>query len=134
MEVFAQILDMDDDDDGDEGDAEVEPFSRMMVQDFSVQAEKAFQDMQDALAEKDLRKLSSLGHFLKGSSAALGIIKVQACCEKIQHYGNLWDEEAGEKLNEETALTRIGGLIEQCKINYREAQGWFKTWYEERDK
>merc|ERR1712225_207877 len=32
--------------------------------------------MDDALEEKDLATLSSLGHFLKGSSATLGLTKV----------------------------------------------------------
>jgi len=34
-----------------------------------------------------LKTLSELGHFLKGSSATLGLTKVKDSCEKIQHYG-----------------------------------------------
>lgn len=42
MEVFNQILELDDDDDDDE-------FSRGMVNDYFSQAEKTFIDMDDAL-------------------------------------------------------------------------------------
>lgn len=56
--------------------------------------------MADDSGKNALAELSSLGHFLKGSSAALGIIKVQASCEKMQHYGNKRDEEEGVDLKE----------------------------------
>jgi osomolarity two-component system phosphorelay intermediate protein YPD1 len=72
-----------------------------------------------------------LGHFLKGSSAALGIVKVQASCEKMQHYGNCRDEEAGETLSEEEALRRIKGLLSDCTTDYEVAKGWMKRLYEE---
>ncbi|OUM54801.1 hypothetical protein BVG19_g4232 [[Candida] boidinii] len=39
-------------------------------------------------SEDPLKKLSSLGHYLKGSAAALGLHKVQEECERIQNYGN----------------------------------------------
>lgn len=47
MDVFSQILDMDDDEDAEEEGGE--QFSKTMVEDFSVQAEKAFEDMEKAL-------------------------------------------------------------------------------------
>ena len=80
-------------------------------------------------AEASLTNLSSLGHFLKGSSAALGIIKVQAICEKMQHYGNLRDEEAGESLQEDEALKRIEKLLVQCKKDYEVAKVWLVKLY-----
>jgi len=36
-------------------------------------------------AQQDLQELSSLGHFLKGSSATLGLTKVKDMCEEMQH-------------------------------------------------
>lgn len=80
---------------------------------------------------KDLSSLSSLGHFLKGSSAALGVIKVQAACEKIQHYGHLRDEEVGEALEESEALKRITTLLKECKRSYGIAKAWLTRLYEE---
>jgi HPt (histidine-containing phosphotransfer) domain-containing protein len=66
-------------------------------------------DMKAGLAEKNLSVLASKGHFLKGpcctaislsgpstkhllalpgSSAALGLVKVQSRCEALQNFGN----------------------------------------------
>jgi osomolarity two-component system phosphorelay intermediate protein YPD1 len=80
-------------------------------------------------ASKDLAKLSSLGHFLKGSSAALGVSKVQASCEKIQHYGQLRDEEEGKDLSRDAALDKIHQLLGQVKAEYSVAETWLKKWY-----
>lgn len=82
-------------------------------------------------SRKDLSKLSSLGHFLKGSSAALGIIKVQASCEKMQHYGNLRDEEAGADLDDAEALKRIDALLLKCKKDYKAAKNWMVKMYDD---
>lgn len=79
---------------------------------------------------KDLAKLSSLGHFLKGSSAALGVSKVQASCERMQHYGQRRDEEIGIDLTNEEALSKIGPLLTQVKAEYHDAEEWLKAWYE----
>lgn len=80
-------------------------------------------------AEPSLWKLSSLGHFLKGSSAALGIVKVQNSCEKMQHYGNQRDEEVGAALSEEEALKRIKQLLVDCKRDYGVASRWLRRLY-----
>ena len=81
-------------------------------------------------ANKNLAELSSLGHFLKGSSAALGVAKVQASCERMQHYGQQRDEEA-TKLADDEALNRIGTLLGQVKKEYGDAEKWLKNWYKE---
>ncbi|KAK6405435.1 Phosphorelay intermediate protein, partial [Oleoguttula sp. CCFEE 5521] len=70
------------DDDEDERE-----FSRGIVYDFFTQADSTFKQMDENLESKDLNALSQLGHFLKGSSATLGMTKVKDSCEKIQHYG-----------------------------------------------
>jgi HPt (histidine-containing phosphotransfer) domain-containing protein len=82
---------------------------------------------------KDLATLSSLGHFLKGSSAALGVSKVQASCEKIQHYGQLRDEEESKDLTSEAALGMIEPLLGAAKDEYAAAEKWMKKWYIEND-
>lgn len=83
-------------------------------------------------AAKDLARLSSLGHFLKGSSAALGVAKVQASCERIQHYGQRRDEEAGVSISDGEALDRIESLLAQVKKEYEDAEKWLKDWYRQR--
>lgn len=87
--------------------------------------------MADDSGKNALAELSSLGHFLKGSSAALGIIKVQASCEKMQHYGNKRDEEEGVDLKEEEAMKRIKELLADCKRDYKVAKAWLERLYQE---
>lgn len=79
-----------------------------------------------------MEKLSNLGHYLKGSSAALGVTKVQETCEKIQHYGKLWDDEEGENLTEEEALAKIEPLLKSGKKEYTDAEKWLRSWFKER--
>lgn len=76
-------------------------------------------------SHKKLGDLSSDGHFLKGSSATLGLTKVKECCEKIQHYGQLKDEngdfgltdaEALQKIKQELALLRKEYAIVEKKL------------------
>ncbi|KAJ2433487.1 Phosphorelay intermediate protein, partial [Coemansia sp. RSA 2424] len=69
LDAFNQLLSMD-----DENDEEYE-FSRDIVFNYFEQAVTTFADMDKALKAKDLSKLSSLGHFLKGSSATIGVKK-----------------------------------------------------------
>ncbi|KIM81400.1 hypothetical protein PILCRDRAFT_821486 [Piloderma croceum F 1598] len=122
METFQQILELDDD--------EVHEYSRELAGAYFAQARTIFADMRKAFANKDLKELSSLGHFLKGSSAALGVAKVSSSCQKIEHYGKLWDEKANKDLTKEDALTRIGALLgtvgQECTI----AEDWLKEWYQ----
>ncbi|KAJ7505521.1 histidine-phosphotransfer domain, HPT domain-containing protein [Mycena galericulata] len=121
LEIFGQILELD-----EEG---THDFSKEMVAAYFSQAETTFTDMDNALVDKKLPRLHELGHFLKGSSAALGISKVQAACEKMQHYGELRDEEAGKDLSAADALTKIEALLIVVKAEYAEAETWLKEWY-----
>ncbi|KAI0734726.1 histidine-phosphotransfer domain HPT domain-containing protein [Fomitopsis betulina] len=123
LETFNQILDLDEDDTHD--------FSKEMVTAYFSQANTTFGEMDDAYAEKDLGKLSSLGHFLKGSSAALGVAHVQASCERIQHYGQLRDEDIGVDLTSDAALQKIEPLLGRVKKEYAVAEAWLKKWYED---
>jgi len=122
METFSQILEMDDDPDDRE-------FSRSIIWNYFEQAAVTFDDMDKALTNRELSKLSSLGHFLKGSSAALGVSKVQASCERMQHYGQLRDDERGVDLSEEEALKNIKTLVERLKKEYAEAERWLKDYF-----
>jgi HPt (histidine-containing phosphotransfer) domain-containing protein len=121
METFHQILDLDEDDSHE--------FSRGMAWAYFSQVDHTFVEMDQALAAKDLAKLSSLGHFLKGSSAALGVSKVQASCERIQHYGQLRDEDVGQDLTDKVALGKIERLLGEVKVEYAAAEKWLRKWY-----
>ena len=78
-----------------------------------------------------MNELSSLGHFLKGSSAAIGLAKVQATCELIQHYGHRRDEQRGIDLQDDIAIKRIELLIPRVKDEYKAAKVWLEDFFSE---
>ncbi|KAJ9614501.1 Phosphorelay intermediate protein [Cladophialophora chaetospira] len=122
--TFEQILDMDEEDDRD--------FSKSIVFGFLEQAEQTFGKMDTAMKEKNLAELSSLGHFLKGSSATLGFTKVKDECEKIQHYGhkkNATGEE--DEPDEKKCLEMIGKSITEAKKAYAVVNELMKQFYAE---
>jgi len=123
--TFEQILEMDDDDDDSEGG-----FSYSIVFGFFEQAEDTFEKMEEALKEEDLKTLSSLGHFLKGSSATLGMTKVQAGCEKIQHYGD--GQDASGEPDDETDKQKLQKIKETLKVvrdDYADAEKRLRLFY-----
>ncbi|KAH8687852.1 signal transduction histidine kinase [Tricladium varicosporioides] len=122
--TFEQILEMDDDEDDRD-------FSKSIVIGFFEQAEQTFMKMDKALKEKDLELLSNLGHFLKGSSATLGLTKVKDSCEKIQHYG-LKKDEAGTTLvdDDELCLSRIKDTLATVKEEYAEVEKVLRRFYQ----
>lgn len=143
MAAFEQILDMDEEDDRD--------FSKSIVFGFLEQAETTFTKMDTALLaihpsrtmlrdltpsplskEKNLEELSSLGHFLKGSSATLGFTKVKDECEKIQHYGHK-KNETGEldEPDEEICLNLCETSITQAKAAYRVVDRLMRAYYDD---
>jgi osomolarity two-component system phosphorelay intermediate protein YPD1 len=123
--VFQQILDMDDDDDNNE-------FSRSIVYDFFDQAQTTFDKMDSALEEKDLKQLSDLGHFLKGSSAALGMTKVKASCEIIQQLGAKKDESGSRsEPNDAISLSKLEKQIAVTKLEYEEVEKELRRFYGE---
>ena len=80
--------------------------------------------------DKDLKELSSLGHFLKGSSATLGFTKVKDECEKIQHYGHKKDETGSiDEPDEEKCLRLIGESITKAKTAYDEVKRLMEMYY-----
>ena len=79
-------------------------------------------------AKKNLLELSSLGHFLKGSSAALGLSKVQLSCEHIQHYGQL--KEDTNTITEAEAIVKITKSLARVREEFAEAKVWLESFYE----
>ncbi|ODQ68390.1 histidine-phosphotransfer domain, HPT domain-containing protein [Nadsonia fulvescens var. elongata DSM 6958] len=121
--TFEQILEMDE----DETERE---FSKSIVENFYEQAESTFVEMETALENRDLNQLSSLGHFLKGSSAALGLTKVQNSCEKIQHLGANMDESGTMEMNNnELCLEKIQTTIEAVKEDYAISRSYLEHYF-----
>ncbi|KIW06252.1 uncharacterized protein PV09_02725 [Verruconis gallopava] len=123
--TFEQILEMDD----DENDRD---FSRSIVFDFFEQASETFEKMQARLAEKNLEELSALGHFLKGSSATLGLTRVKDSCEKIQHYGARKDATGTkDEKDDAKSLERIERTLAVAKADYQTAEKKLRLFYAE---
>ena len=80
--------------------------------------------------KKNLSELSSLGHFLKGSSAALGVSKVQLSCEHIQHYGQL--KEGTNPISEAKAIEKITKSLARARDEFTEAKGELELFYKNR--
>ncbi|EFQ88374.1 hypothetical protein PTT_15770 [Pyrenophora teres f. teres 0-1] len=128
--TFEQILEMDED--------EVErEFSKSIVYDFFGQADQTFKKMDKELEEKKegkyLKELSELGHFLKGSSATLGLTKVKDSCEKIQHYGQLKDDAGTKDITEEQAQENLAKIIKQAKTEFDDVTVILKKFYADPD-
>jgi len=121
MDIFGQILDLDEPDNNE--------FSQGMVTQFYSQAKTTFKELDEAYANKDVVVLAARGHFLKGSSAALGLRQVQEVCEKIQLYGQLREPQTDKAVSESVALDHIGPLLVTVKAKYREAEIWLKDYY-----
>lgn len=125
MDIFSQLLEMDDEDDRE--------FSKSIVWNYFDQAITTFKEMDAALGTKNLTELSTLGHFLKGSSAAVGVIKVRDSCEHMQHYGKCHGEDGVSDLTEDEALERLTVTLRDVKVQYREAAKALKAFYDEED-
>jgi len=120
VDVFEQLLDMDED--GRE-------FSQSLVWNYFEQAEQTFAKMEEALAAKSLDDMSTLGHFLKGSSAAVGVIKVRDSCEYIQHYGKCHDTDGVTELQPDDVLNRLRQVMDNVKEQYEEARSVLRTFF-----
>jgi len=125
--TFEQILEMDD----DEVDRE---FSKSIVFDFFGQADSTFAKMDSNLEKQEgdyLKTLSELGHFLKGSSATLGLTKVKDSCEKIQHFGSLKDETGTKEIDEDVACKKLKSVIKQAKAEFAEVKAVLTEFYKD---
>ncbi|CAD6583766.1 MAG: hypothetical protein CYPHOPRED_002491, partial [Cyphobasidiales sp. Tagirdzhanova-0007] len=81
MDAFSQILALD--------EAETSEgrliFSRSLTAAWCDQAQDTLKDMYASLGRGDIASLASQAHFLKGSSASLGLLKVSQSCLALYH-------------------------------------------------
>ncbi|KAI4148576.1 MAG: hypothetical protein LQ340_005041 [Diploschistes diacapsis] len=122
--TFEQILEMDEDEDEHE-------FSKQIVFDFFEQAKATFDNMDQKVQEKDLADLSQLGHFLKGSSATLGLVKVKDSCEKIQHWGAGKDAGGDNPQAADACLEQIVKILPVVKADCADAERRLRAFYRE---
>lgn len=122
MEVFNQLLEIDDDDDRE--------FSKGLAYDYIQQADTTIDQIKEALETRDLEVLSARGHFLKGSSAALGLRRVQHSCEALQHFGKCLNAHGeGPECNEDEALRRCRILLGRLVREQTDAKEWLENFF-----
>jgi osomolarity two-component system phosphorelay intermediate protein YPD1 len=122
--TFSQILEMDDSEDNRE-------FSKSIVYGFFEQAQETFDQMDEALGKSNLEELSRLGHFLKGSSATLGLNKVRDSCEKIQRYGKKENVDGTPEPDEALCLSRLRETIATVKTEYADVERTLRKFFGE---
>ncbi|KAL7787128.1 histidine phosphotransferase HPT1 [Trichoderma ceciliae] len=123
LTTFKQILEMDEPGDND--------FSSSIVFGFFEQAKETFQSMDKALGKGELDKLSELGHFLKGSSATLGLNKVRDGCEKIQRYGKQENLDGSPQPDTKVCLAKVEEALKAVKSDYEEVETGLRKFYKE---
>jgi osomolarity two-component system phosphorelay intermediate protein YPD1 len=71
-----------------------------------------------------------LGHFLKGSSATLGLTKVKDSCEKIQHFGARKNETGDrDEPDDDVSLSKCKTTIAQAKQEFKDAEARLRNFY-----
>ncbi|KAH7582212.1 Histidine-containing phosphotransfer (HPt) domain profile [Nakaseomyces glabratus] len=87
--ILNEIVSMDEDD---------PDFSKGLIIQYIDQATTTFSEMDNLLGSIDnLKELDNLGHFLKGSSAALGLQRIAWACERIQNLGRKAEDSFPER-------------------------------------
>ncbi|SCU96296.1 LAME_0F15764g1_1 [Lachancea meyersii CBS 8951] len=86
-------------------------FSKNLVIQYFDQAATTFQQIQQELDGRcELEQLASLGHFLRGSSAALGLQRIAWACERIQNLGR---RREGSNQGQDLPDSHYAGLIKE---------------------
>ncbi|KAK3321027.1 signal transduction histidine kinase [Cercophora scortea] len=124
--IFSQILEMDE----SEGERD---FSEPLVTNFFEQAEETFVKMDRALNDKNLDELSSLGHFLKGSSSTLGFNKIRDSCQIIQQYGHKLSVDGTPEADDTICLEKIGEALKSVKVDTAELEKAMKKFFGQTD-
>lgn len=118
--IFQELLLMDEDEEG---------FALSLVETFVQQCNETFKkieeliDNKEAYNEERLSELSGLGHYLKGSAAALGLQRVQDECERIQNYGK--KDSTFDNYELAKKATTISDWFDCCNEAYKEVRVYF---------
>ena len=71
-----------------------------------------------------------LGHFLKGSSATLGLTKLMASCDKIERIAGQKDRIGTEEgADNEKIFESCKELVERAKSDFYEVEAALKRFY-----
>ena len=86
--------------------------------------------------QKDFHKLWNHAHYLKGSAAILGLIKLRSSCENIERMGKQMKEAVKQREpnddedgGEESALGNLYNALSQAKMEFAEVEEVLKRFY-----
>lgn len=128
--VFSELVAMDEDEEG---------FSKSLFQTFVEQVKETVQEIDANIESKNLEKLSSLGHYLKGSAAALGLESISAQCERIQNYGKkinfdkfkLKDDPDLKEDDDDFWIKLIKDALEKARDDFERSREELNIYFEE---
>ena len=86
--------------------------------------------------QKDFNKLWNHAHYLKGSAAILGLIKLRSSCENIERMGKQMEDEVKQREpqddedGDEGALGNLYNALSQAKMEFAEVEEVLKRFYE----
>src|SRR5947207_9651067 len=93
--------------------------------------------MSNCSNQKDFNKLWNHAHYLKGSAAILGLIKLRSSCENIERMGKQLEEadkqrepKEEEDGGEENAVGSLYNALSQAKMEFAEVEKVLKRFYE----
>ncbi|EEQ41302.1 putative phosphorelay intermediate protein [Clavispora lusitaniae] len=128
--VFSELVAMDEDEEG---------FSKGLFQTFVDQFQETFTEIDENVKSKNLEKLSSLGHYLKGSAAALGLSTISEQCERIQNYGhkNNFDNAGTSSEKDDTKqpdsfwISLIEDAMEKAKDGFQKSKEALSDYFDD---
>lgn len=126
--VFSELVAMDEDEEG---------FSKGLFQTFADQFEDTLREVDENLISKNLDKLSALGHYLKGSAAALGLNTISIQCERIQNYGhrvNFDEFKIGSIADEESDdfwIKLIEDATDKAKVGFEKSKAALDDYFDD---
>ncbi|KAJ6444931.1 hpt domain-containing protein [Purpureocillium lavendulum] len=117
MNTFNQIAEID-----DSGNSS---FCISLYFDFFGQAEDTFKSMRSALDIQDFARLSSLAHYIKGSSATVGLFKIHDGCERIERFSKQRDGGVGalQQQDPQQSSSQIRDVLAALQEHNKRAEG-----------
>ncbi|PWI64056.1 hypothetical protein PCL_00027 [Purpureocillium lilacinum] len=119
INVFRQLLELDEPGQGD--------FSQAIIVEYIHQADEVLASMSQALNSREFEQLRLSAHFLGGSSAALGLLRVQSGCDTLQQCCNTEVSNGMDGENVEHSFRRCSEALELLKADYVEVQVRLRT-------
>ncbi|KAF0267496.1 hypothetical protein FOG48_03502 [Hanseniaspora uvarum] len=148
-ELIQMELDSDDEDEDSQtqanssspiiSDLSENTFSRELLLQLKEQCTETFNKIEDLINSKtNLKEISSLGHFLKGSSSALGLPRIAYYCELIQNIAlkkeltkalklggsntikNINEEDLYNALNDELIYQFLKNSLDSAKLEFND--------------